>query len=170
MKNFITYTHTHTRTYTHTHMHICAHAYIFLSEKHCICFFLKKSCLKEIYYINLLKYVGTRIKLKTLPGGIRNIVIGIKQDTERSEERKPSSKVGSKPRWRWCDLSVGGWRVASRAWFRVDRGESHCTAPVGATSQLRAFATSGTPVADSAESCTSEELAGQKSGQRSAKR
>lgn len=53
------------------------------------------------------------------------------------------------------DLLVPGRREASRAWFRVDRGESQCTAPVGATSRLRAFvATSGTPVADSAESCT----------------
>ena len=44
---------------------------------------------------------------------------------------------------------------ASRVWFRVDRGESQCIAPVGATSWLRAFVvTSGTPVADSAESCT----------------
>lgn len=41
-------------------------------------------------------------------------------------------------------------------WFRVDRGESQCIAPVGATSWLRAFVvTRGrTPVADSAESCT----------------
>ena len=40
----------------------------------------------------------------------------------------------------------------------ADRGESQRTAPMGATSFLRASATidatSGTPVADSAESCT----------------
>lgn len=50
-----------------------------------------------------------------------------------------------------------GGEEASRVWFRVDRGESRCIAPVGATSWLRAFVvvTRGrTPVADSAESCT----------------
>ena len=48
---------------------------------------------------------------------------------------------------------------ARRVWFRVDRGESQCIAPVGATSWLRAFVvTRGrTPVADSAESCTTWE-------------
>lgn len=96
----------------------------------------------------------TRIKLKTLPGGIRHIVSSIKQDTVRGVKRENRFQK-SDPSHGSGDLSVGGWKDVSRAWFRVDRGESHCTAPVGATSRLRAFvATSGTPVADSAESCT----------------
>lgn len=54
------------------------------------------------------------------------------------------------------DPLVLGRGEACRVWFRVDRGESQCIAPVGATSWLRAFVvTRGrTPVADSAESCT----------------
>lgn len=46
------------------------------------------------------------------------------------------------------------WASGGSRGFRVDRGESQRTAPSGATSSLRAPATSRTPVAEFAESCT----------------
>lgn len=91
-----------------------------------------------------------RIKRGLEEGSLSAILLSAERESERRSRVRKSKAAAIRSS---SDDERG---EARRVWFRVDRGESQCIAPVGATSWLRAFVvTRGrTPVADSAESCT----------------
>lgn len=94
-----------------------------------------------------------RIKRGLEEGSLSAILLSAERESERRSRVRKSKAAAIRSS---SDDERG---EARRVWFRVDRGESQCIAPVGATSWLRAFVvTRGrTPVADSAESCTTWE-------------